>query len=145
MSQYEAIKSECEHQAEVHSGRAKYFAAGNVTAVLFTAGFAALAAVTSQTSVPTWVTTASAALSASIGIITASYSFQNKSKLHTELAADWKRLGSRYSQVAELGAANQQGAWLDALDKMLSSLRKDEPVADEEAWTAARVPASTPV
>ena len=85
MSQYEAIKSECEHQAEVHSGRAKYFAAGNVTAVLFTAGFAALAAVTSQTSVPTWVTTASAALSASIGIITASYSFQNKS---------WRQTGS---------------------------------------------------
>jgi len=131
--------------AREHCKRAERFAALNVGLVLLTAALAAAAAVTSMTSVPTWIVTTTAALSAALGVVSAAFKPHDKSAEHTELAADLERLASEYGQLASRPEPIAEGSWEQALAKIENDLVANHPVDDEAQWAAAWPPSRAQV
>lgn len=130
--------------ADKHCLTATRLAGLHVSVVITSAILAAAAAVTSQTAMPTWVTTATAGLSAALAVITAAFNFQEKSSTHKEVAADLDRLAERYEQLVDWhGPALDGQKWLNKLGYIENQLAGDHPVPDEADWAAARVPASS--
>jgi hypothetical protein len=141
---YKGKKEDCTAKAEAQCRHAHYFAAANVSVVVTTAFLAVVAAISAQSDVATWVTTAAAGVTAGLAIITASFRFQEKSATHQAVAADYLRLAGRYEQL--IGWAqpppDSQPEWLDKLAAIDGSLFKDIPVAESD-WVAAKPPAAT--
>lgn len=147
MTDYRARMEDCTARAAVQCRHAQYFAVANVTVVVTTAVLAVVAAVSAQADVPTWVTTASAGVTAGLAIITAAFRFQEKSATHQAVAAQYLRLAGRYEQLTGWQGPPPPAPapdWISQLDTIQASLFMDKPVPESD-WAAAKAPAATNV
>lgn len=147
MTEYRRLAKDAKEQAARCERLARRWSAINGSLILMAAGLAAVAAIGAGMSVPSWITVTAAAVSSATGVATAGLKPADTRTRFCRLHGDWIRLAWRWGQVDRLaahGASVDGAAWLDALHGIHATLEEDEPVAAEETWTSARVPAAKP-
>jgi hypothetical protein len=147
--QYELDAVYCRSQARKFHSRAERWGALDLASVYAASALAGLAAITALMTAPTWITAGSAATSAVIGGLVRSLKPSEKKSLRLRLYAQWERLGSCYEEakvqsnqtgrdVFELDGAREAQ---QALRAIRQSLSEEIPIAGEDDWSRARVPA----
>ena len=128
----------CRAEARKHCRRAWNFAGFRGASIIVSAVLAAVAAVTSATGTPTWITTASAGLSAALGVVTAGFGPSEKNIEHRALAANFDRAAAEFALAEEWKAPS--GRWTVEIERIVGELRSNRFEDKPERWAAARVP-----
>lgn len=138
ISEYASWQSLCQREADKHYRRAWRFAGFRGALIIVSALLAAVAAVTSATGVPAWVTTLSAGLAAVLGVVTTGFTPERKNDEHRELAAKFYRAAREFALAEERQAP--AGRWAVELTTIVGELKSNTFKDSPERWDAAKVP-----